>query len=362
MPPSDDSLKHVSPDDALPEVVAPSASFLVPLFVVPFCIVTIIVMVWLAFHWVALKGTDAASDIEQLSRNNDARWQAAANFADRLRNPRNAALRRDSESARKVAAILQGELEQDLAGDGDSVQHAVNFRLYLCRALGEFEVADGLPVLLDAAAGKGAGATHEQENLPVRRAAMAGLSVLISNVRSRGDTPADDPFEGVLPVLSAAAGQRELGAAGPDEVASLRYTAAFALGVLGGADALDQLVQLLIDANPDVRYNAACGLARHGDARAEIILVEMLDPAVDTGVRTEQAAAARPLKRASIYHAALQATKKLLDANQADPLHDLQAAVRQLIDENQLEKPVRLQATEVLNRFENRTVTTAAGL
>ena len=46
--------------------------------------------------------------------------------------------------------------------------------------------------------------------------------------------------------------------------APLRGSAAFTLGVLGGDEAVERLVQLVADDTNDVRYNAAIGLARQG--------------------------------------------------------------------------------------------------
>ncbi len=354
---STNSLNRVSPEDALPEVVAPGASFLLPLFVVPLCIVTIIVMVWVAFHWVALRGSDAASDIENLRKNNDARWQAASNLADRLRNPRNTALRRDAQSADKVASILETELSGNLSGGAKQVEKDVNLRIYLCRAIGEFEVPQGLPVLLEAVQGKGATAAHEVQNLPVRRAAIEAIAVLISNVRAVDGADAAQPgddFHAVLPALLEAASHRDSDSGAANETVSLRYTATFALGVLGGDEALARLEQLSLDAHPDVRYNAACGLARNGDSRAVIGLLAMLDPDDTSGVQAEHAPAARPHKRALIYSTALQAIDKLLDENESDDFEQLREAVGRLLNEEELDKPIRLQATEVLNRFQSR--------
>lgn len=46
--------------------------------------------------------------------------------------------------------------------------------------------------------------------------------------------------------------------------APLRGAAAFTLGVVGGDEAVERLVQLAADDNDDVRFNAALGLAQTG--------------------------------------------------------------------------------------------------
>lgn len=59
---------------------------------------------------------------------------------------------------------------------------------------------------------------------------------------------------------------------------SLRERGAYALGVLGGGEALVRLDEMLGDAHPNVRYNAATSLCRHGAASERLAetLVEML--------------------------------------------------------------------------------------
>src|SRR4051794_34912574 len=97
---------QLSPDDALPPVEPPSAGFILQLFIVPGVIVVIIVMVWLMFNWLVRQGSDPEAYIAALERNNEARWQAASNLADALRNDRSeeaALLKRDSRLATRLA-------------------------------------------------------------------------------------------------------------------------------------------------------------------------------------------------------------------------------------------------------------------
>ena len=51
-----------------------------------------------------------------------------------------------------------------------------------------------------------------------------------------------------------------------------------ALGVTGGSKSLDRLSELLNAAYANIRFNAATGLAWHGDPHAAPVLLEMLDP------------------------------------------------------------------------------------
>src|SRR5581483_9884282 len=80
--------RGLSPDDVLPPVEPPSAGFILQLFIVPGVIVVIIVMVWLMFHWLVQQGNDPEAYVAALQRNNEARWQAAVNLANALRNER----------------------------------------------------------------------------------------------------------------------------------------------------------------------------------------------------------------------------------------------------------------------------------
>jgi len=61
------------------------------------------------------------------------------------------------------------------------------------------------------------------------------------------------------------------------DVAELRSVATYVLGVLGTADAVRRLEELLGDHAPSVKWNAAFALARHGNNAGEEIIAEILD-------------------------------------------------------------------------------------
>src|SRR5207302_1760136 len=99
------------------------------------------------------------------------RWQAAVNLADALRNDRNKSnsqLKHDSKLAGQLSKILASEIEA-----GSMAEKPVTLRIFLCRSLGEFEVPDGLPVLVRAAT-----VQRSESELPVRRAAIEALALL----------------------------------------------------------------------------------------------------------------------------------------------------------------------------------------
>ena len=107
------------------------------------------------------------------------------------------------------------------------------------------------------------------------------------------------------------------GAAGDrDRVAS---TATFTLGVVGGPVAVERLRELLDDRRPDVRYNAATGLARHGAVAATPVLLEMLDTDNQLSLINEPNTAALAHRRDLLVSNGIRAAVQLVAANpQAD--------------------------------------------
>ncbi len=234
----------VSPDDALPPVEPPSAGFIVQLFVVPGVIVVVVVMIWVLFNWLAQKGNDRDAFVRALSRNNEARWQAAFNLANALRAERGdttPTLKTDPKLAQELADILHREIEA-----GSLEENPLTLRIYLCRALGEFQVPDGLPALIEAAK-----TVRDEPEQDVRRAALEGIAMLADNVGPKQEAIAkNSKLEEVL--LDAAA----------DVDPRTRSVAAVGLGVIGTPDMIAKLHFMLSDANPDVRYNAAARLRK----------------------------------------------------------------------------------------------------
>ncbi|MEX2111770.1 MAG: HEAT repeat domain-containing protein [Pirellulales bacterium] len=330
-PPSE----RFSPDDALPPVEPPSAGFILQLFVVPGAIVVVIVMVWLMFNWLAHMGNDRDAYVRALSRNNEARWQAAFNLANALRSERNAKqpeLTVDNKLAEQLAGILQEEIE-----GGSMEERPVSLRIYLCRALGEFRVDDGLPALIKAASTQRADAESD-----VRRAAIEGIALLAANF------PDDDPRfvdnQKLREALSEAAG---------DSDHRTRAAAAVAMGVIAGPVFIDKLHFMLADSHPDVRYNAALRLAHRGDAAAVDVLAEMLDQDETAGVEAEQQAEMRGFKRSVITVNALRATQQLAEKNPGADLGALEVAIERLRDST-APADIRVEATSTLQKLRGR--------
>lgn len=342
----------ISPDDSLPPVEPPSAGFILQLFVVPGVIVVIIVMVWLMFNWLAQKGSDPSAYIGQLERNNAVRWQAAVNLANALRDPHNEEakeLKADPKMALKLAEILEREMN---AGSKD--ENLVTLRVFLCRTLGEFKVTEGQSVLIKELD------PSKEKHTEVRRAAIEALALLTENLRKAKPTQSLDD-EKVCDALVGAAGHEDLrtstardDANRPErEEAARRSACAFALGVVGGEKCLNKLRSLLDDGDTDVRYNAATGLARHGDITAQDVLVEMLDPAAVEGLKSEKEAKVHEYKRAMILVNALRAGQQLARENPEADLAPLGDAVNKLLDAD-VPGPIRVAAKELKVALEER--------
>ncbi len=326
----------LSPDDALPPVEPPSAGFILQLFLVPGIIVVVVVMIWLLFNWLAHKGNDRDEFVRALSRNNEARWQAAFNLANELRVERNSGnpqLANDHELAKQLAGILDREID----GAGTD-ENSITLRIYLCRALGEFKVTDGLGALIKAATTE-----RDEREADVRRAALEGIALLADNVGAQGEHfSADKPLANAL--LKAA----------EDSQPRTRATATVALGVIGGPEFLEKLRVMAEDTHPDVRYNAATRLALHGDIAAVPVLAEMLDADENAGVDVEPEIKMRPLKRAVITINALRATGQLAAKNHDADLGTLQAAVEKLLAGDAVGE-LRVEATNAQRQLNART-------
>jgi HEAT repeat protein len=330
--PADSPSKPFASGEVLPPVEPPSAGFILQLFVIPGVIVAIIVLVWLLFSHLAQMGrSDPKAYIAALDRNNEGRWQAAFNLANDLHNekgPQYEALRGDANLAQQLGDILLREIEA-----GSMQEQAVTFRIYLCRALREFYVPHGLPALV-----KAAGTERDAKEAEVRWAALESIAVLVENVRQKDPAANLDEAE-LEPMLLRAARESE---------PMVRKRAAFVLGVVGGRQALEELRSRVSDSYPDVRYNAATGLARHGDPAAIQVLVEMLNPEEKAGIKVELEEQAKGQKGARIVENALRAARQLHAKNPAADVSALESAVEQFLG-SKPNRVLEIQAKQTLS-------------
>ena len=142
----------------------------------------------------------------------------------------------------------------------------------------------------------------------------------------------------------------------------IRLGAAYCLGLIGGAEPIAKLEQMLEDGNSEVRYNATVSLCRHGGASPSVVrlLIEMIsDPQVAIVEPVNKISADDREKRMDVTRqrvmiSALHAIEVLLKENPTDGFIPLQTAVQRLLDK----KPsaaVHSQASSVLRAFKKRT-------
>ena len=311
------SPRPLAADDALPAVEPPSAGFIIQLFVVPGVIVAAIVAVWLAVTWLAQKGDDPARHFQALQQPGPGRWQSAMNLTMALQGKRHEAFKRDVKAAADLAAMLDKEIDAAAEiEDKDAREQSITLRQYLAKALGEFYVDAGIDVLLRAATTQRTG-----DEAHVRRFAIQSIALLAANIAENnpGQRLQHPQLAETLLTLSE------------DDAPTIRYETAYALGTVGGSDLLLRLQELLRDGNADVRYNAALGLARHGDPQVVPVLEEMLDPAqLDAALELELLEDGRPFKRALIMNNAMRATRLLAEKHPQVDIGALLAAIERL--------------------------------
>lgn len=268
----------------------PLSRFLSAFVLVPGGVILVAVLAFIVIRWATFPETTAVQLVETIAtRQGNARWRAAAQLAAMLADPRHEPLRRDRRLAAQLAAVLHRELD---ASDG---RQDATLCVFLCRALGQFQVDTPLAELAGAA-----GSGNDQ----VRRAAVESLAVLADRL-------------GAEPVWSSPGVRTAILDASHAPAPMLRATAAFALGVVGSREAQDRLEAMIADENVLVRYNAATALARNGNARAVGVLLEMLAPDQAAALADAPDGAARIRQQETIHANALEAAAQLMAANPA---------------------------------------------
>lgn len=302
-------------EDLLPPVEPPSAGFIIQLFVVPALIVVVIVAVWLSFSWLVRRTATRPQDLIQGMEQGPsiARWQRANELADMLRNERFADFKRSGADAAQLAQILDRELEQASPNGGG--QEDITLRYFLTRALGEFEVTDGIDVLVKAAE-----TNRGPSDQLVRSGALEAIAVRAFNLR-RLDPPQELSHPELEPALLRLAG---------DEDPLIRSQTAYTLGQIGTPAAIERLEGMADDPDADTRYNAAVALAHHGNAGAVETLAEMLNLDELTSVRADGDEQNRAPDRAVIVHTAIGAAQELAKRNPEADLSPIVESLEQL--------------------------------
>jgi hypothetical protein len=378
--------RAISPDDALPPVEPPSAGFIIKLFVVPALIVAAVVGVVMCFQWIARSEVDVGAYLSAIERNANNAWQCANDLAYLLHQDEK--LRVDEPTATRLSNMTVARLksgppkginlstknisEREREQLKEQVLQEIGVRVFLCKALGEFATPAALPGLIEAArndesrrqvaqaADSEIAAAIEKGDWEVRKAALEALALLAYNVRQQGQSIATP--EVVSLVLAAS---REVG---PAQQRAIRERAAYALGVFGGEQATGRLVEMLSDLYGNVRFNAATGLARQGNAKGMDVLREMIDPteSVAADLQAEEGivlgnvsdadkAALRAEMEAMIRFSGLSAAEQLANkANASADLSKIVGAIDSLLAQSELHPRVRAKAEEVRNLLKTR--------
>jgi HEAT repeat protein len=317
----------------LPPVQPPSAAFLIQLFVVPGMIVGAIVLICLLLNNMLVGRGDPQELLAELSKGNAGSWQKAKDVAHLMHDPGNDALRNSPELATLLTTMLRDRLDEGSVRDDQVTQ-----RIYLCIALGITNVDVGLPELLRAAATE-----RDIVDVEVRKTAIESIARRIDHRLSLADQIQND--SSAMGILIDASQTRSDDK--PKEIlyGQLRYTAAYALGVIGGEQSRGALAAMLMDPLAAVRFNAATGLARHGDTRSARRLLEMLD--IDTQIAHSNGMPVDSGTRTSMLVNGLRATFQLLRAvPEFDRRPELIAAVERVRQSDRVQTGVKTMIDE----------------
>ncbi|MBC8876120.1 MAG: HEAT repeat domain-containing protein [Planctomycetes bacterium] len=327
-----------SAEDSAHPAETPNVGCLMKLVVIPMGIVAIFAGIWLVFGLLAHMGNNPRELIEDLKKEKDITWQKALTLANMLRDSQYQDLKRDPKTATDVASVLQSQIES-----GAMDAKAVKLRVFLSRALGEFEVPDVVPALIQAAR-----VERDAVEVDVRRSALEAITVLATNIGPEELRK----NERLMDVVLAAAAEQGEGPVDKNRRDELRLTAAFTLGVIGGDRSIERLELLLDDPYPNARYNAATGLARHGKVVAIPVLVEMLDPDNPFCVEMEKSDEAKQWKRDLVVTNAIRAVRQLAEKKPTADLSQLKAALEKVIGSD-LKPGVRTEARETLHALKS---------
>jgi hypothetical protein len=358
IPPADPG-DDIAPSESLPEVKPPTAGFILQLFVIPGVIVFTIVMVVLLFKWLAhMGGGDPYASLEAMRKNRSDSWQQAHNLVEALRQSDE--YKKDAKLAKAIADYLAELDEADLpvpseapkAGQPrrarDLRSEEIARRGVLCKALGEFRVADdSLPVLIRLAS-----KYEVDDELAIRFAALESIALLAETLRET--KPLNN--KALMPMLLSASQHS-------DHKIALR--AVLGLGAVATDPAMKRLEAIMETGHVDVQYNAATSLARHGNAACVEILLEMLDPTEERGLVPEERAGKdenldsvsierrKKEKRSQILKNALLASRMLAKKNNSDDLSSLETAVTDLAEAD-IAQWLRREAKKTLLAIQQR--------
>lgn len=320
-----------TPADNLPPVEPPSTTFLMQLFVVPLTIVGVIVVVIMLINWLINQGSKPQELVDDLRKLNTGSWQKALTVANLLTDRRHDELRSDPKMAQQLATILDDQLKE-----GNQSPDRLKLRVYLCLALGVFEVDEGLPELIRAAK-----LENQPADLEVRKTALEAITrrAGISDEKRNALRENTDLREAITLAAVARSDDPNLAPL----YAQLRERAAYLLGVLGGDSAQEQLAGLLADSEASVRFNAATGLARAGDRRSIPRLLDMIHYAEQPATEGMSKNDAEILiyEQTAVVGNGIRAATQMAQKHSPDQLPELRDALQELLSDKQLPAALR---------------------
>ena len=321
----------------LPDVQPPQAGFLVQLFLIPMVIVAAIICMWLLFNVIS-QSESPTELVRGLKKMDSSSWQKAYTLSNLLRTPDSKKLKTDPELAAELVGILESEFDVEEAD-----QNQVKLRVFVCRCLGEFEIPDGMDSLIAAMQ-----RTDSEFDIEIGRTAVESLSILIQTLGPAEQQNNQALVDALLQTSNVQTQNSEL----QPKVDQLRSTIGFALGVLGGEQAFSRLQGMLGDSFPNARFNAAAGLARHGDLACQEVLLEMLD-ATSEGVVSGEHEGTHLFKRGVVATAALGAVSALSTHHDKEALADLLSAVESVSQSDAFGNQPKVIAQELLLNLQN---------
>jgi HEAT repeat protein len=229
-----DKLIEREPATRNPLVAAPALA--VQFFLIPLAVVGVTVLVYVGFRSLLVEDRSAQDYLMEIRTGGSTRrWPAAYELSRLMADPK---VRADRTLAPALVKAFQGS-------KGDA-----QVRRYLALAIGRLDP----PLPADAVADL----THALDD--------PDSETRISVIWALGSSGDPAVVARLLPLYSA-----------PTADAGIRKMVVYALGALPGDAQIATLRTALEDSAPDVRWNAAVALARHGSHEGVPVLRQMLD-------------------------------------------------------------------------------------
>jgi HEAT repeat protein len=235
-----------------PLVAAPALA--VQFFLIPLAVVAITAAVYVGFRSMLVDNRGPRDYLAEIENGgSDRRWPAAYELSRAMDDPK---VRAD----RSLAPALVAAFER--AKDDDP-----RIRRYLALAIGRMDPpwpGRAIDVLSESLAEPDRPANNDLISRFSGASPTDASDVRISAIWALGSSQDPSVAARLEPLYQS-----------PD--AGIRKMVVYALGALPGAEPIATLQTALLDAAPDVRWNAAVALSRHGDHAGAGIIRQMLD-------------------------------------------------------------------------------------